>query len=537
MKALPQELAKLILNQEWRLNNLYHIESKSGETIRFKMNFAQLAIHREPHNRIDVLKARQLGVSTYTAVLMLDMCLFANGKAIRCAIVDKAQEDAYEKLAKIVFAYERLDYVREGASEKERALAVIGKWIKSCVTMKPIKGRIDFSNSCVISSGTSKRGGTIQFLHISELGYTAIHNPQKAREIISGSQNAVAKDGLIIRESTHEGGRYGLNYELLKKSMANQHNKSLSPIDFKFYFFSWWEHPDYILPNHSPVQDAETAPYFEKLERTHGIKLSDERKAWYTSMNASQPLGLMKQEYPSTPDEAFDTTIKGALYGDELARAEAQGRIGRIIWEDCYNPLYVAVDIGYSDLMTMWLMQPREDGMYYILNYYAANRQTLDHYVEHIRGWEQQYGKRVQLTILPHDASKKGVTSHHSVAEEWERFGLPTAVLPRISDVFTGIRYTRRYIDKCIFSVDCEASDVTMKIPSGVNCLRFYRTAPEGADGAMQERPKHDINSHGADSFRYIWEAVESGLVGRAGNVPSTQTYNPPVAARGITWH
>lgn len=73
-------------------------------------------------------------------------------------------------------------------------------------------------------------------MHVSELGYVAAHAPLRAREIVTGAMNAVSKDGVIVRESTHEGGKFGLNYEMTKASMEMV-GKPLSSLDWKFFSF------------------------------------------------------------------------------------------------------------------------------------------------------------------------------------------------------------------------------------------------------------------------------------------------------------
>ena len=59
----------------WRLNHLYWIEDKSGRLQRFRMNAAQQRLHRGLWHHNAVLKARQLGISSYVALLMLDRCM------------------------------------------------------------------------------------------------------------------------------------------------------------------------------------------------------------------------------------------------------------------------------------------------------------------------------------------------------------------------------------------------------------------------------------------------------------------------------
>ena len=99
----------------WRLRNLYWIENKSGRVRRFRMNAAQQRLHANLWYRNVVLKARQLGISTYVAMLMLDSCLFTPN--FHAGIIDKTLPDAEQKLEKIRFAWEHLDYLPPQADE------------------------------------------------------------------------------------------------------------------------------------------------------------------------------------------------------------------------------------------------------------------------------------------------------------------------------------------------------------------------------------------------------------------------------------
>ena len=69
--------------------------------------------------------------------------------------------------------------------------------------------------------------------------------PEKAREIATGSLNTLAAGQYVIIESTAEG-RSGAFYEMCKHAQAMQDSKQpLSKLDYKFWFFPWWKHPDY----------------------------------------------------------------------------------------------------------------------------------------------------------------------------------------------------------------------------------------------------------------------------------------------------
>lgn len=220
----------------WRLQHLYWIENKAGRMQRFTLNAAQLRLHRAMWNRNAVLKARQLGISTYVAMLMLDCCLFTPN--FHAGIIDKSLPDAEQKLAKVRFAWENLDYAAPDADAAERALAYLGGLIKQRTgalkrgELHPVgdaRTRMAFANGSDIRLGTTLRGGTLQLLHVSELAHVSVHAPWRAREIRTGAINTVPADGRIILESTHEGGRYGVNYEMMQQAMENSAKDELSP--------------------------------------------------------------------------------------------------------------------------------------------------------------------------------------------------------------------------------------------------------------------------------------------------------------------
>ena len=65
------------INDElWRLNNLYFIKDKAGKKVRFSMNWAQRALYHNMWFLNVILKARQLGMTTFIQIFMLDRCLF-----------------------------------------------------------------------------------------------------------------------------------------------------------------------------------------------------------------------------------------------------------------------------------------------------------------------------------------------------------------------------------------------------------------------------------------------------------------------------
>lgn len=220
-----QRVQAFLADEEARLS-LFWILDKDGKMRRFASNMAQRALGKglREHTRHLVLKDRQLGISTYSAMYALGKMLFCQN--YKAAIIDKTQEDGDEKIDKMRFAYENLDYVPENPTRRDLELAEIGPMIKEYhgpIAKTATRGRycvlsktnvLAFTrNKSSIRARVTYRGGTIQFLHVSELGHISVKEPKRAQEVVTGSYNSAGKNCTIIAESTHEGGKEGVHYQ------------------------------------------------------------------------------------------------------------------------------------------------------------------------------------------------------------------------------------------------------------------------------------------------------------------------------------
>ena len=208
-----------LLDPMWRLNNLYWITDKEGNKLLFKMNWAQEEFYRNLHYCNIVLKSRQVGISTLVSLLYLDRCLFNSN--VSSGIVAHTREDSEMLFRRVKYAYENLPAelreLRTATNDNAREL--------------------QFNNGSLLRVGTSMRGSTLQFLHISEFGKICSKYPDKAREVITGSLNALAPGQYVIIESTAEG-REGAFYEMCKEARALMASgRQLSKLDYRFFFF------------------------------------------------------------------------------------------------------------------------------------------------------------------------------------------------------------------------------------------------------------------------------------------------------------
>ena len=528
-------------DQYWRLNHMYYILDKDGRVTRFRMNWAQTQLYRNMWHRNLILKARQLGMSTFTGMLMLDNCL--HRKNFQAGIIDKSMPDAEEKLDKIRFAMQMMleppdksarDYIDDEEAKHKIAMhsmAIARNALVKDSADKPgslkatvLQQKAVFANGSKIRLGTSLRGGTLQLLHVSEFGYVANNNPSKAIEILSGGVNAVSQENIVIMESTHEGGKYGEHYRLMRAAMDAQ-GKELSPLQYRFFFFPWWKQKEYSVAGEGHADYADE--YFEGLEK-QGITLTEQQKRWYCVQE--QTFGYrVKTEYPSTPDEAFTQQVEGAIYGPIISRLRAKGVMAKEFEPDPYSPLYVSWDLGISDYTSLWLIQPHGQ-KFYVVDYYCANKKLLPHYIRKVQEWEKKYKQFITLNLLPHDGNSLRGAEEMTFEEKLSQAGFTTAVVPKTTNVWRGIYAAKDLLQHCIFHKRCgEPVRVDgFEYMSGVDALENYQTGRLGANGVERVVPLHDLTSHGADAFRTFVEAYSMGFVSKDRTV---KEYDPRYAS------
>ena len=475
------------LTYKWfRLNTLYHIKDKSGKKVLFTPNQEQEAFYLGYHGRDIILKARQLGFTTFKMISDLDDCLFTKNHSAGC--ICHNLEDAKDIFRnKIKFAYQSI-------TEDQRALiAEAGYDLPTPINDKD-NGYV-FSNGSSIKVSVSYRGGTIQSLHVSEFGKICRKYPDKAGEIVTGAFEAVGLDGDITIESTAEG-REGYFYDYCASARKQ---KQPSQLDFKFHFFSWWLRPEYEIDG--DISGA-LADYFSELEGKHGITLNDRKRAWYSAK--WRTLGDdMKREYPSTPDEAFEQSIEGAYYAKQFSKIYADGRICASLKNDA--PVNTAWDLGVGDSTAIWFYQKIGNEIH-LIDHYENSGEGLEHYIKVLKDRGYTYGKH----YAPHDIenrewASKGKSRKDLAAEGYEIDGkickINFLTVPK-KTIDAGIEEVRVILDRCVFD--------EKKCEQGIKCLESYRKDWNDKLGCWRDSPLHDWTSHTADAFRYL-AAVEVG--------------------------
>lgn len=460
--------SELLKEPLWRINNLYKIITKNGSRITFKLNWAQEKLYYEMWYCNVVLKARQLGISTFIGLLFLDRCLF--NPDLAAGIIAHTREDAEHIFKRIKFAYDNLPKeikeARPSSIDSARELV--------------------FNNNSSLRVGTSMRGSTLHYLHISEFGKICAKYPDKAQEIVTGSLNTIAPGQYIFIESTAEG-REGYFYDICKQ--AQDHlisRKQLSKLDFRFHFFPWWKEPTYRIGSAINMSN-EHHEYFNFL-LGQGIELDNEQKYWYAARAEIQKED-MKREFPSTPDESWEVSNEGLYYGKQITIARAEKRITHIPYDES-SLVHTAWDLGYNDSTAIWCFQMIQRSIH-LIEYIEGSGESLAHWIKVLKSKPYIYGKH----LAPHDIAAHSYQTGMTNQAFARKLGLSLLAAPRI-EVMTGIDSVRGILNKCWFDEE--------KCKEGIKMLENYKKEWDDRHGCWRKQPLHNYASHGSDAFRTL---------------------------------
>jgi hypothetical protein len=462
-------------DREWRLDHLYKIVNESGQTVTFKRNDAQRALWSQIHYWNLILKARQRGISTFVAIIMLDACLFNSNT--HCGLIDATLTDATKKLDKIRFAFQNLP------AELRRIRPLLSDNATS----------LEWLNGSRIDVGTSHRGGTLQILHVSEMGKIAATAPRRSREIRTGAFGTIHEGSLVFVESTAEGAA-GDFFELVQDAdaLAKQDRKP-APQQFKLIFLPWWKHETYNIDARGVVITKEQAAYFESL-RAEGIELTAEQQAWYVIRQYAIGPDHMWREYPSTAAEAFKVSLEGAYFNTQLTKARLDRRIGQVTY-DPSRPVHTCWDIGKSDNTAIWFFQAHGQ-MIHLIYYLEDSGEGVAHYANELKRLSDAHGWTYGRHYGPHDldASHWVLPGREKIVDVARNLGIHFIVVPRIANKMDSIEAARNWLTMCwIDETNCA---------QGLRCLDNYTKEWDDRLGRYKSEPLHNWASHGADALQ-----------------------------------
>lgn len=505
------DLDRKLSDPVWRLHHLYEVkDARTGRMVPFEPTEEQAdiiqAVHVRHERGILILKARQLGMSTVICLIIADAAIWSEG--IQGSIVDQTQADATLKVrGKVRAAFESMP-------EMIRDLFDVVKANDSEFAVRMKGARADHVST--VFGGMNARGGTNQFLHVSEWGPIQHRDPVRSEEIMTGALPS-AKEGVVFIETTWMGGKRGHLWNLTERAMTTL-PADMTDADFTLYFFPWWRDPSYTLAGNAAQVDDETRAYFAAKQTepevvAAGHVFTEGQILWY--FKVALPKGLARfAEFPTTLAECFMAPVPGAVYSKLIDQARAAGRISKVEWDRKY-PVYTFWDLGSpKNTRTIYVQFVGVNSIHVIdhdtdLDFSPAER------VAHIKGKGYSYAGH----ILPHDARAQE-KSGKSYEDQLTEAGLKLIrIVPRCIEIWTGINAAAELLPRCYFD--------KAKTAKLVESLEAYHTREDKKTGHETSQPVHDWSSHDADAFRQIAEAIEAGILKRGAQPPPARVISP----------
>ena len=328
----------------WLSRVLLRVRDRGGNLVPLQANAAQQAYEQRRGRQNIILKARQMGISTWIAGRFFLKTVTQPGTL---TVEVAHNREAAEQIFRIVHRfYESLpEGLRAGVLRTSRINA----------------GQIFFpeldSEYRVQSAaeGNAGRGMTIQNLHCSEVALWS----GDVMATMAGLRAALVPNGELVLESTPNGA-YGLFYEEWQRA---------AEMGMVQHFFPWWIEPAYKA---HPVEEGQLTPEEDALSR--GNKLTPEQIGFRRQLQANFR-AMAAQEYAEDPEACFLAS------GSCIFDLECITRRARLVHEPFEKRL--------ND--QLWIWYPPQPGKNYIVGVDPAGGGTDGDYAS-IQIVEQRSG-------------------------------------------------------------------------------------------------------------------------------------------------
>ena len=246
-----------------------------------------------------ILKPRQVGISTYEDLRLLEKCLTVHGT--RAAIISHEIDATTRLLRKVHLAL---------ADLVQRKVKINGKVVKTKYSSKYEISFPDMNSWLYIGTAGKRafsRGDSLTDVHASEIAFWA-----NAGALMTGLVGALVSTAEVWIESTANG-MGGYFYDMVKKCEGGD-----GPA--KLHFFPWQNFPEY---SQTPPGDVVWSA--SEIDLARRFKLTPGQLWWRRCKMAKyETADEFYQEFPMTIDEAF--IVSGSCFFEKESLREMTAR-------------------------------------------------------------------------------------------------------------------------------------------------------------------------------------------------------------------
>lgn len=228
------------------------------------------------------------------------------------------------------------------------------------------------------------------------------------------------------------------------------------------------------------------------------LKVGYQDNPWFPDVLEQERIDLLARDpraYQNIWEGDCKRAVEGAIYAAEIAKAQDEGRLGRVPY-DPSKPVLTFWDLGWADTTSIWMAQPVGQA-FHIIDYLEGTQKTASEFVRLLSEKPYVWGD----DFLPHDAENElQAAEGRSIAGQLRSLGRSVRIVERTS-IQDGINAARTVFGQCWFDQD--------KCADGLHALRHYRYDVDD-DGRLSRKPLHDWASHPADAFRYLAVSIQA---------------------------
>lgn len=210
---------------------------------------------------------------------------------------------------------------------------------------------------------------------------------------------------------------------------------------------------------------------------------------------------MPEAEYQHIWEGKCRPAVEGAIYANEIAACEAQGRLTRVPYDPMLK-VHTVWDLGFNDSMAIIMVQ-RAASEIRIVDYLEDERRTIESYLtsQDQDSLAQRSSWNWGNDYLPHDGWARRHQTGRSDADVLTAFNRAPMRVDG-GEVEAGIRRARQLFPRVWFNTQSAG------VRTLLEHMRRYRrhiNRQTGAAGA----PVHDTHSHGADAYRYLAQVAD----------------------------
>ena len=279
-------------------SSLLRVRTREGRTALLRANAAQRAFELRRGQRNIVLKARQMGLTTWAAARFFLKTITQPGTlTLQVAHTQEAAEEIFRIVHRFLNCLP--EELRAGPLKTSRANV-------RQIVFPEMDSQYRVESAADRNAG---RGLTVQNLHCSELARW----PGDPAETLAGLRAAMAPDAELILESTPDGVG-GCFYEEWRNA---------GETGMVRHFFPWWMERRYRA---QAVEEASLTEEERELTRRHGLSVE---QIGFRRQKRADFRGLARQEYAEDEESCFlasgDSVFEIAAIEARMASRDAAG--------------------------------------------------------------------------------------------------------------------------------------------------------------------------------------------------------------------